>query len=517
MGKGNAGRPASNSEYLAKTMNRLPVGVCVLDAGLRPVYANPAMEQLTGYDLAQLHGSEVRSILRALIPHPAALARRVRTRVLSGGQRLNVPNVPLRRRDGVRIVCNLIIDPLPAGEGERPDLLCTAIDVTEQDALLEQMLATQKMEALTRMAGGIAHDFNNILGGVLGYASLLRQKLEGAGPLEQYVGAIEDSAWRASELTHQMLAFAREGHLDIQPVSLNELVRDAVTLVEQSLPANVTIVTQLADHPLPIDGEPARIRQVVVNLLTNARDAVAGNGQIHVCTDRTEVETDDALAGGSMRSPACRVVIRDNGRGMPQHVSQRIFEPFFSTREDGERLGMGLSVVYGIVKAHGGDVRVESAPGEGTTVAVHFPAGKSAGPAPDRKHAPSRLSGGKETILVVDDEHLIRMLARDVLGAAGYEVLAAADGSEGLALMGDRGDDIALVIMDLVMPNMSGVEAFDAMRRTHPGVRCLFSSGYGADGLADRYGEDPAVHILPKPFDARSLCAAVRNLLDANI
>jgi PAS domain S-box-containing protein len=404
----------------------------------------------------------------------------------------------MRHRDGhdvwVRDRSTIVED--DAGEAFARGFL---IDITEQKQLHEQLLQAQKMDALGQFAGGIAHDFNNLLTGIAGYADLASSFAEPESKLSRYLEGIRGAAGEAASLTARLLAFSRRDVPRQQLVDLNDVVRSTAELLDRLVREDVKVRLELAASLPPVSGDPAQLKQVVLNLALNGRDAIASGGTLAIET--AAVDENVVLR------------VRDDGCGMDDATRTRALEPFFTTKTAGEGTGLGLAVVYGVVEALGGSIGIDSAPGEGTVVEVRLPtSGGAAQPAPAQQGSP-QAAFGVESVLVVEDRDVVRRLARDVLEAAGFSVETAATGAEALELaQGEAAFDV--VITDVVMPGVSGPELARALRVERPGLPVLYMSGYTDDVLDAEALDEPATGFLRKPFTHAELVDAVRGLLD---
>jgi signal transduction histidine kinase len=374
----------------------------------------------------------------------------------------------------------------------------------------EQLLQSQKMEAVGRLAGGVAHDFNNQLTAIIGYAELLRS--EESGPREADVGEIIKAAHRAADLTRQLLAFSRKQVLQPRVVDLNALVEDMRALLRRLIGEDVRLETRYAPGPLLILADPTQVQQVVMNLAVNSRDAMPAGGTL---TIETEHQPGGGAGDEDAAGDACVLRVTDTGTGMDEQTLERLFEPFFTTKEIGKGTGLGLSTVYGIVRQSGGGISCRSAPGQGTTFTIRLPAaaeGEERAPEAGAAQAPL---GGRESILVIEDEEPVLELVRRALVGAGYTVAAARSGREGIALVRSAERHFDLVVTDLMLPyGVSGMEVAREVLALPRGPRLLCVSGYSEE-LASGTGELPRGVFLQKPFTPSQILAQVRQVLDA--
>jgi len=386
-------------------------------------------------------------------------------------------------------------------------------DVTEQRQLEAQVMTMQKLESIGLLAGGIAHDFNNVLGGILGHASLLR--LKASDPeINRHLDTIETSVKRGRALTGQLLAFARGGPQEKRTLDLNTAVEETVRILSRTIDRTVEIASHLQPGLPPVEVDPGQLHQVIMNLCLNAADAMADGGTMTIETTSVElgpgsaqISTDDALA-----SPWVSLRVRDTGPGIDPAIRGKIFEPFFSTKEGEGGSGLGLAVVYGIVTAHGGKVRVETPPEGGSMFEVLLPA--SAGEVtftPKGWRVPLR---GDETLLVIDDDEAIVSMLGEGLEANGYRALIARDGHEGLEELDRRQGKVEMVILDLVMPKMSGAQVYERIRAIDPEIPVVISSGYSQDGRGRDLLQRGAADFIQKPYTIQELLATVRKVLD---
>jgi nitrogen-specific signal transduction histidine kinase len=383
-----------------------------------------------------------------------------------------------------------------------------------RDRFREAFLQSQKLEALGRLAGGVAHDFNNLLTVILSAAESLRDR---PGTLTatqaEELGEIEAAAGRANELTRQLLAFARRHPAHPVAVDLGAALARSERLLRRVLGEDVKLRVHAEPGLSAVCCDPTQVDQVVLNLAVNARDAMPGGGSLLLeAGNRVLDEAEAALFSGARPGRYVRLAATDDGAGMPPEVLDRVFEPFFTTKAPGKGTGLGLSTVHGIVAQAGGFVRARSEPGRGTTIEMVFPAADAV--TSDATEAPPPpLTGGSETVLLVEDDPRVRDVATKALRSAGYRVLAADGLAQAEALVQDP-ERIDLVVADVVLPGRNGPQVVEALRARRPGLRALYVSGYPADA-AERDGVlEPGADLLPKPFTPSGLLARVRAALD---
>lgn len=375
-----------------------------------------------------------------------------------------------------------------------------ARDITDRRALEEQLHQSQKMDAVGQLAGGVAHDFNNLIVAMLVNADFVAEATND-DKVREHVEEIRSAATRAADLTRQLLDFSRQRPLRSQSVGINELIRSLMAMLRRLIPENIELVLELAPREAFVCGDANRLHQVLVNLCLNARDASLEGGRIVIRTRLVSCEDEAVL----------QLEVEDDGVGMDDAVRARAFEPFFTTKDKGRGSGLGLATVYGIVVQHGGSIALHSQPGQGTRFRIALPLA-DAPPETASIEERSRRRGDGETILVVEDETPVRRVVVRVLERAGYRVVSAADGREALEQFETEGEQIALVLLDIVMPRMSGPQAYARMAQQRPHVRVLFTSGYRDHG--EGRGDLPlGCAFLEKPYRTDALLAAVRDAL----
>ena len=390
------------------------------------------------------------------------------------------------------------------------------LDITERKQLEQQFQQAQKMEAVGRLAGGVAHDFNNLLTAILGSADLVLDDLKPNAPEREEIQEIRRAALRAADLTRQLLAFSRQQVISPTVLNPNEVGANMDKLLRRLLGEDVDLRTVLTPEPGAIKADPSQLEQVVVNLAVNARDAMPGGGKLTIETQN--VDLDEEYAGGHVSAqPGSYVMlaVSDTGSGMDAVTQARIFEPFFTTKEKGKGTGLGLATVYGIVKQSGGWIWVYSEPGHGTTFKIYLPrVTEAAAPAAPSPVLPMSVRGS-ETVLLAEDDEMIRALVQKVLKANGYTTLVAESGPAALRLAGQHDGRIHLLMTDVVMPGMNGREVAERLAPAHAGIEVLYLSGYTDDAIVHHGVLEPGIAFLQKPFTPAVLVRKVREVLDA--
>jgi two-component system, cell cycle sensor histidine kinase and response regulator CckA len=408
-------------------------------------------------------------------------------------------------------VFELTIAPIPS----RGYINLYGRDVTEEKSLSEKFLQAQKMEAIGRLAGGIAHDFNNLLTVIGGYCTLMREELVEASPMRGQVEEIQRASRQAAGLTSQLLAFSRKQVLIPRVINPIALLRAVENILARLVGEDVELRTFLDPEAGNIKADPGQIEQVLMNLVANARDAMPEGGKLTIEISNRTLDNAYALEHpGAKAGEYVRLAVSDTGRGMSQEVLSHVFEPFFTTKERGKGTGLGLSTVYGIVKQSDGYVACYSEPGRGTSFTIYFPRTAESG---DRTAAPVSSVAtltGSETILLVEDEEMVRQFTKTLLEKSGYTVIGVPGGREALAVIESHKCGFAMLVTDVVMPQMSGRELARKLMQARPEVKVLFVSGYTGNAIVHRGMLDPGIDFMQKPFESREFLAKVREILD---
>jgi PAS domain S-box-containing protein len=386
------------------------------------------------------------------------------------------------------------------------------VDITERRQLEAQLSEARRLEALGRLAGGVAHDFNNMLSVMSGYAELIEEHLPPDSPALSDLQEVKKAAERATVLTRQLLAFGRRQMLQPRRVDLNQVVTHTETFLRRVLGEHVTLQLSLTEGPLWVDADSSQLEQVLLNLASNARDALDGAGVVQIKTKTRSLSRSWAQERGLPAGSVAELAVRDTGRGMDANTLQRIFEPFFTTKEVGEGTGLGLATVYGIVKQSGGHIDAASTPGQGSLFRVILPLVTQPEAVPQLPQ-PERAKGGSETILLVEDEPAVATLATSQLERMGYHVLAAHSAADAVVLAASHDGEIHLVLTDVIMPGTSGRELVESLRAARPDVRVLYMSGYPSDDVVRHGVEEGKTPFLQKPFSLASLSRKVRETL----
>jgi signal transduction histidine kinase/ActR/RegA family two-component response regulator len=401
--------------------------------------------------------------------------------------------------------------PLLDEQGRRLGAIECIRDVTERKNLEAQLLQIQKMDAIGNLAGGIAHDFNNILMAVMGYANLMKMKARPDTRVHSYVDRILSCVGKGVGITQGLLALGRKQVMELKPYMMSFIVKDVEKLLRPLLPDDMDLRIKLEDDAA-VMADLTQMHQVLINLATNARDAMMQGGQLTIATRCGRMDKRFVSTHGFGRPGEYGIIsVSDTGAGMERKIRERIFEPFYTTKETGKGTGLGLSIVYGIVKQHKGYIKVDSEQGRGSTFTIYMPSVKARPGA--KKTAAPEIRGGRETILLADDNHDVRRTGAEILRLAGYTVIEATDGQDAVEKLMEHRGSVDLLVLDVVMPNMNGKEAYEEIRKTEPDVKVLFMSGYTRD-MALVKGVTHRVPYISKPFDPSFFLRRIRDVLD---
>ena len=384
-------------------------------------------------------------------------------------------------------------------------------DFAAQLARERALKQAEKMETIGRLTGAIAQQFNELLGAILARTAALARSL----PPNRDLDELKDTAQRGAELVQRLLGFSRHRVLDLQPLILTEFVREALDTLRRQLPANIEVQFEADEDAGVVEADPAAVKQILLHLVTNARDAMRQGGTLHVEVRRARLgAADRPLHAWVEPGSYVSVALSDTGVGMDAQTLARVFEPFFTTKPVGVGTGLGMAMAYGLVKQHRGYLHLYSEVGQGTTAKAYFPAVRDRGMSELEAAADEALPGGTEAILLVEDDQTMRLAAQQLLSKVGYRVVTAVDGQQGLDAFRAHRADLELVITDVVMPKLSGFDMYEVIRAESRGVRVLFMSGFPAPNFRKTVGQDPGVAFVTKPWTASEMLAQVRRLLE---
>ena len=488
------------------------VGMCLTALDHRFLTVNHSLCTMLGYSMEELSATDWLSVTH---PHDREKCRLWSDAILAGEEHARSLEKRYLHKDG-HLVWGMVTKGLLRDEEGNPLYFINQVqDVTELKNLENQLRHSQKMEAIGTLTGGIAHDFNNILTAIIGYGSLLEMNLDSDATLHEYVEYILSAADRAASLTQSLLAFGRKQTMEQRVVDLNGIVQGVEKFLQRLLREDIELRTTTGAGACMVLVDSGQIEQVLMNLVTNARDAMASGGRLAVATSMTMLDRDFvATHGYGAPGRYALLTVTDTGSGMDDATRNRIFEPFFTTKEAGKGTGLGLSMAYGIVKSHNGYITCYSEPGAGTTFRVYLPAVDGQAE-PALALASEFAPGGTETILVAEDDEQVRMLTHKLLESFGYTVIEARDGIDAVNQFLAHREEIGLVLLDVIMPGKNGREVFEEMTRLAPELRVIFTSGYSSDIFQQWESGDADVAFISKPAPPVELLKKVRAILDA--
>jgi PAS domain S-box-containing protein len=441
-------------------------------------------------------GRDLVAMIRDLVQHPERFKNNENENMCRNGERVWVSwtNKAITDEDG-----NVV------------GILAIGNDITERRRLEDQLRQALKMEAIGTLAGGVAHDFNNLLMAIQGNASLMLLETDPSHPNYEKLKSIEQSVLSGSELTHQLLGFARGGKYEVKPTDLNELIQKTSGMFGRTR-KEIRIHSKYQQDIWTTEVDTGQIEQVLLNLYVNAWHAMPGGGELYLETENVTVDEKFVKPYRVEPGDYVKISVTDSGIGMDAQTRQRVFEPFFTTKEMGRGTGLGLASVYGIVKNHGGFIDVYSERGHGTIFKIYLPASQRG--AYREEEMPGDTLRGTETILLVDDEEIVLEVSVQLLKSLGYKVMTARSGREALDVLSEDQDNIDMVILDMIMPGMGGGETYDEMKGVDPNIRVLLSSGYSIDGQAREILDRGCNAFIQKPFNMRELSHKIREILD---
>lgn len=471
-------------------------------------YVNPAFERVTGFSSGDVVRKNPRILNSGL--QGGLFYKNLWDCITTGkpwkGEFIN------KKKNGDIYNTSAVIFPVFSDSGEIANFVSIQRDITEEKKLYEQLMRAQKMEAIGTLASGIAHDFNNLLSAVIGYAEILKDDIAEDHPHYRPVCIIENSAKRGADLASRILNVTRKEKLEYRIVNLNSVIEDTLELLSRSIPKNISIEMNLSTGLPNIKADAAQLQQVIMNLAVNARDAMSEGGLLIIETG--SVGKENGAANGLPSSEGfVKLSISDTGKGMEEDIAHKVFDPFFTTKDRGSGTGLGLYIVHSIVSNHGGYINLYSEPGKGTRFNVYFPVCTEA--PGDKELSEKEDMKGTGTILIIEDEPDVRELTSDVLKRLGYSVVAARDGKEGIKFYREMKGEIALVVLDMIMPMMNGSEVFQVLKTIDPEVRVMLVSGYSSEGFSGIDGllKSGAKGFVQKPFTQKTLARAIKEAL----
>jgi len=496
--------------FLAQVLNTSPLSVIATNERGKIIYVNPATEKLYGYKDYELLGKSPTML------NEDSYTENLQKTILATARQNKVWTGELlnRKKNGELFYVKETIYQLTDGKGDFIAFVGFAEDITDRKKLEEQLFQAQKMEAVGQLAGGIAHDFNNILTAIIGYGNLLKTEMHPDNHLlAMYIQRILTSAQRAANLTRSLLTFSRTQVINAIPCDLNGIVRGMSELLSRIIGESIELSTMLTNEELRILADSSQIELVLMNLATNAMDAMPDGGKLTIRTERISSANNLTLSydPGPPFSYAL-ISIEDTGQGMEKHTREHVLEPFFSTKEVGRGTGLGLSMSYGIIKQHNGHIDIHSEPGKGTTFKIFFPLIQ---PGVQKEISKRSITGtGQETILVAEDDVQVRELVKQLLELYGYNVIVAKDGEDALETFTKNEHKIQLLLLDVIMPKKNGKEVYDIIKKRNPKIKAIFISGYSSDIIHKKGILEEGLDFLSKPILQETLLTKVREVLD---
>jgi PAS domain S-box-containing protein len=494
---------------LAMAIEQVTEAVIITDPKGKISYVNPAFEKISGFGPDDV--LDERTQFLASSDQDERIYMELWKAISEGltwsGRLIN------RRKTGEPYTAEVSVSPVFDSAGKIINYVSIIRDITEELDMEKRLLQAQKMEAVGQLAGGIAHDLNNLLQVIQGYSSIIQNKIDTSNPLSASLEQVLKAGESATELVRHLLTFSRRQVQQLESLDINHVINNFAKMIKRIIGEHITLdVIQDEDLPM-ISADREQVGQILMNLCVNSRDAMPHGGKITISTQPFEIDTEFSKNHpGAIPGLHILLKVSDTGHGMTEEIRSHLFEPFFTTKEVGTGTGLGLATVYGIVKQHKGIISVYSEVDHGTTVNIFFPIDTGV-PATARKEARSPPPGGTDTILLAEDDPAVREFTAEVLKSAGYKVFAAGDGHEALRIFEVHKDEIALLLLDVVMPGLGGQAVCSKIRQKHPDIRVLFTSGYSPDA-ARSYFDSLKDGVIQKPFQTHELLNTVRETLD---
>jgi PAS domain S-box-containing protein len=483
------------------------LGIYQTTADGRFLSANSSVARILGYDSPE---ELMRSVADIGQFHVSEERRAEFNRLMRQQGFVEAFETEMRRKNGSINWVSLSTRAVCDEEGNTVYLEGTLQDITEQKRIESQLLQSQKMEAIGTLAGGVAHDFNNLLMGIQGYTSLMLFNMDPAHQHHEKLKNVEQLVRSGADLTKQLLGFARGGRYQVKVTDLSDVLKN-VSAMFMRTKKEIIVHETYEDDVYPIEADQSQIEQAFLNLYVNAWQAMPGGGHLYIEAQNVTLDKNYLKSYSVDPGRYVKVSVTDTGVGMDEKTMKRIFEPFFTTKEMGRGTGLGLASVYGIVRGHKGFINVYSQVGHGTTFNIYLPASKKAGEKLAR--VPEELLRGNETILLVDDEEMIINVGKEILETLGYKVIVASGGREAVEIYRTHKEDVALVILDMIMPDLDGGRTFDALKEINPEVSVILSSGYSLNSEAEAIMERGCKAFMQKPFNAHALSRTIREVI----
>ncbi len=499
--------------FIKNILESIDESLIVLDPEYRIVSANRAFCEQSFLSPEEVKGKHCYELLHSRL-HPCFVAGEncSARRVLVSGEPASSMHAHYRGENSIFVETKSY--PMRDSGGKITSVIQVINDITEKRRLEEQLRHSQKMEAIGQLAGGVAHDFNNRLAAIINYAYILKTKLGPDDPLSVHVSQILNSSERAAHLTQNLLTFSRKHVIDPRPIRLNDIVAHVEKLLTRVIGEDIELSTELSSDELVVMADGDQMEHVLINLATNARDAMPGSGQVKIRTARVELGK-QFFEGRSSSRPGsyAMILFRDSGTGMSRETREKVFEPFFTTKAIGKGTGLGLSIVYGIVRQHNGYITVDSEPGKGTSFSVYLPLLTTRAQQAESEEEPPP-ERGSETVLLVEDDEDVRRPLKQMLEGYGYEVIEAVNGKDAVEKFLQSRKTIGLLVLDVILPGLNGVEVLEEIRKVEPGIKAIFTSGYSEEHIRTKGFLATGSDFLSKPVLPEVLLKKVREALD---
>lgn len=484
-------------------------GMRIIDKDFNMLRINKTFAALAKITKDDAVGKKCYEVFQSVHCHTARCSMR---RVTAGEERIECESIR-KRRDGTTVPCLVTATAFRDSNNKIIGIVEDFKDMTDYKRLEKQLVHAQKMEAVGQLAGGIAHDFNNILTAIIGYGNLLHMEIT-EDNLKTYTVRILKSAQRAANLTKSLLAFSREQLISPRPVSIEDIIKGIDNLLLSLMGENIEISTIISDKKLTIMADSGQIEQVLMNLATNARDAMPEEGKFIIRVDKTKIDTEFIKEHRFGKSGEYAVItVEDSGHGMDEETKEKIFEPFFTTKDIGKGSGLGLSMVYGIIQQHEGYIDIQSEVGKGTIFKIYLPLADTQSEEVTNA-VPQPIKGGTETVLIAEDDIHVRKLTKEVLEGYGYKVLEAGDGESAIDIFNNNKEKVAFLLLDVIMPNKNGIEVYDTIKEKKQDIKVAFISGYNSDIIHKKGIIEKGLNFISKPVSPDELLRKVREILD---
>ena len=504
---------ARQKEILAGMIENMPIGVVAKNVkeGNKYILCNLEAERILNIEANKIIGADENFILEQ---KEAELVKRQDLKVITSRRVVDFGEMTMKVGSQYKEIKKVKI-PVFDTENEVQLIFTLMEDVTDERSLERQLQHSQKMDAVGRLAGGIAHDFNNMLQAIMGYGNLILESLDRDEENYENSFMILKAAEQARGLVKQLMAFSRKEELVTRSVNLGNLVEDLVKMLARLIGEHIEVETRVQLNDISVMADPGQLEQALVNLCLNARDAMPGGGKLTISAGVTRLELEDcSIHADATPGEFALISVQDSGNGIPKEFLEHIFEPFFTTKDLGKGTGLGLATVYAIVNRHDGFLKVDSEEGIGTVFSIYIPLSESNLNISKFEEGQTTVKGGSETVLLAEDEPMVRNFASRILQRAGYKVVEAVDGEEAINLFVSNGGEIDMLVFDVMMPRKNGRDAYNEIEKLHKDIPVLFCSGYGDDLLKTEYNVDVGGRILPKPYKSRELLREVRLILD---